>query len=460
MKTNNVIKSFLSGSMIALLVTLYSCGNDDAGTPSEPSVEGLMFALLRDTDAGASDQSHPYAVMDFNPYSSTFGEISNSKNGQLGHHGYVSPINGGLYVTLADDLGARVHIQYENGKPVVHHLNAPLDDDGMRVGEDIFWFKENGQDRYAITSLAGDDAASNGGGIVIYDANTDQVVRVINDGHKYTHGISMLDNTTTALVTEVIHESIATSGIAGVSVENIGREAKLVDLTTGDLIETYDLGALENAGDLTGLGVSPVECLILRGSINSAFNGNEKALVMNMLKGDIVVADWDETAGTFGDFTSKFAPSASDTWGYFGLEFYATNASDESDGVAKLYVTYAEKVITFDLEALANTGELVRTSLEFDTKSCAHHLAFFDATDPATGQKVPLLLVQQNLLNLGPQATGTHKTEFPFDLAGHEVSVFNRSTGEMLKTINIYDTHGYGVEYIGGLDEDAYPHHH
>ncbi|MEO9484667.1 MAG: hypothetical protein ABJG47_14510 [Ekhidna sp.] len=439
---------------------LTSCGSDDNSAVVK-NIDGYMFALLRDINEDgttATTDTHPYAVMDFNPYSEDFGAIINQKEGQLGHHAYISPVNGQIYVSLADDMARRVHVQVTDGTPVVHHLETPLADEGMRVGEDIFWFKENGQDRFAVTSLAGDDSESNGGGIVVYNANTDAVVRVIKDGHKYTHGISMLDNSTTALVTEVIHEDIAISGSPAVIAENIGQFARLVDLATGSTIESYDLGTIP-AGPIAGFGVSPVESLILRGSIHPAFEGNEKALVMNMLAGDIRVADWNDTDGKFGEFTSKFSPGASDSWGYFGLEFYATNDSDEADGKAKLYVTYAQKVITFDLATLANTGELVKTSVEFDTKTCAHHLAFYDVTNPETGETVPVLIVQQNLLNLGQEA---FNTPFPLDisLGSHEVTAFNRATGEQIKTVNIQAKHGYGIEFVGGLDEDAYPHHH
>jgi len=431
---------------VFIIATLFSCKMGDKTEQPKVDISGIMFAMLRNVEKGVltTDEVHGYAIMDFNPFSDNFGDTIQTVFGSLGHHGYISPVNGGLYVTRANDLVARVNISIEaDGLPKIKGINASLPDDGMRVGEDIIWFKENGQDRYAVTSL---DGLGNNilGGICIYDANTDQLVRTITDEEKlrFTHGISLFDDKPIGLVTSVIHEDIALFGQP--SVETLGHEVSLVNFSTGEIIKNYDLGVTE-----AGFPVAPVECAIFRKSFNEAFDGNEKALVVEMVSGNLVSADWNNANQEFDDFQVVYSPQ--DEREYFPLEIFA----DES----KIYITYAERVKTFDLLAYASTGKLVDAGVEYLTKSCAHHLAFFDTTNPENGDKVSVLLVQQNLLNLGQQSFNI-PFALPMELGLHEVTAYNRETGEVLNTVNIYEKFGMGIEYVGGFNENAYLHHH
>jgi len=86
-------------------ISLISCKNDAKTAEPQVNVDGIMFALLRNVNEGvvATDKVHGYAIMDFNPFSDKFGDTLQTVNGKLGHHGYISPINGGLYVTQTDD---------------------------------------------------------------------------------------------------------------------------------------------------------------------------------------------------------------------------------------------------------------------------------------------------------------------------------------------------------------------
>ena len=436
-------------TLIIVMASIFlSCGQ--GGTENqeqaEINIDGIMFAMLKDLDPSvtAKDEVHGYSIMDFNPYSENFGDTLQTVYGQLGHHGYISPVNGGLYVSLGDDLAARVNVSIEsNGLPKIQSLNSAVDDGGMRVGEDIVWFKENGKDRYAVTSL---DGLGNNilGGICIYDANTDELVRTITHENKlrYTHGITLFDDKPLGMVTSVVHEDVILTGIP--SVDSLGHEVSLVNFETGEVVRNYDLGTTPD-----GFPVAPVECAIFRKSFNDVFDGNEKALVVEMVSGNLSSANWNDETQEFDDFQVVYSPS--DDKEYFPLEIYADDT--------KIYVTYAEKVKTFDLLTYASTGELVVSDMEYFTKSCAHHLAFFDSTDPATGETVPVLLIHQNLLNLGQQP---HNVKFgvPIELGAHEVTAYNRVTGEVLNTVNIYDKYGVGIEYVGGFNENAYAHHH
>lgn len=422
----------------------FSCSQEAAMEQS--NTDGIMFVMLRNLDDGvvSTDKVHGYAIIDFNPYSDSFGNIIQSINSQLGHHGYISPVNGALYVTLGNNLAARVQVSIEaNGLPKIQAVNEPLEDGGMRVGEDIIWFKENGQDRYAITSL---DGLGEGilGGINIYDANTDALVRTITDTHqlRYSHGISMFDDKPIGLVTSVIHEDIALYGIP--SVDSLGHEVALVNFETGEVIKNYDLGTTAD-----GLPVAPVECAIFRKSFNPAFDGNEKAMVVEMVSGNIMSANWNDSTQMFDDFEAVY--SAQGDKEYFPLEIYADST--------RIYITYAEKVKTFDILEYANSGQLVDAGVEYITKSCAHHLAFFDAVDPETEETVPVILVSQALLNLGQQPFNI-PFAVPIDLSWHEVTAYHRETGEVLNTVNIYEKMGVGIEYLGGFNENAYAHHH
>lgn len=427
-------------------MSLLSCKNANKTVEPQVNVDGIMFALLRNVNEGviATDKVHGYAIMDFNPFSDNFGDTLQTINGPLGHHGYISPINGGLYVTQTDNLVARVNVTIEaNGLPKIQDIRPSLEDGGMRVGEDIVWFKENGQDRYAITSMdgLGNDVL---GGICIYDANTDKLLKTITDAKqlRYSHGISLFDDKPIGLVTSVIHEDIALYGVP--SVDSLGHEVALINFSTGKIIKNYDLGTTE-----AGFPVAPVEVAIFRKSFSEDFDDNERALVVEMVSGNLVSANWDESNQLFGDFQVVYSPK--DEKEYFPLEIYVDSS--------KIYITYAEKVKTFDLKTYANSGQLVDAGVEYITKSCAHHLAFFDAINPDTGEKVPVLLIQQNLLNLGQQPFNI-RFGLPIELGMHEVTAYNRETGEVLKSVNIYEKFGVGIEYVGGFNENAYAHHH
>jgi len=443
-----LLKNYFGLFFLVILagISLISCKNDKKIVEAQANIDGIMFALLRNVDEGVvtTDNVHGYAIMDFNPYSDKFGDTLQTINGPLGHHGYISPVNGGLYVTQADDLAARVNVIIEaNGLPKIQSIRPSIDDNDMRVGEDIVWFKENGQDRYAITSM---DGYGNEilGGICIYDANTDKLLKTITDAKqlRYSHGISLFDDKPIGLVSSVIHEDIALYGIP--SVDSLGHEVSLINFSTGEIIKNYDLGTTE-----AGFPVAPVECAIFRKSFNEAFDGNEKALVVEMVSGNLVSANWNESNQLFDDFEIAYSPK--DKKEYFPLEIYVDST--------KIYVTYAEKVKTFDLITYANSGQLVDAGVEYITKSCAHHLAFFDAIDPDTGEKTPVLLIQQNLLNLGQQPFNI-KFGLPIELGMHEVTAYNRDTGKVLKSVNIYEKLGVGIEYVGGFNENAYAHHH
>lgn len=422
---------------------LISCTSEES---EQLSTDGIMFVMLRTIgeDVSVDDPVHGYAIMDFNPFSETFGDTLQVVNGPLGHHGYISPVNGGLYVSQNDNLGARIQVSIEaNGLPKIQKINPPLPDNDLRVGEDIVWFKDKGRDMYAITSL---DGLGNEtlGGICVYDANTDQLVRTIMDDEqlRYSHGISVFENSAIGLVTSVCHEDVLLTGVP--SVDSLGHEVALVDFSAGKVLKNYDLGYTE-----AGFPVSPVECAIFRKSFNPAFEGRERALVVEMVSGNLVSADWNADTQEFGDFHVVYSPK--DEKEYFPLEIYADST--------RIYITYAERVKTFDLMNYAETGQLTDAGVEYLTKSCAHHLAFFDATDPESGERVPVLLIQQNLVNLGQQPFNV-KFALPIDLGMHEVTAYNRETGEILNTVNIYEKYGMGVEYVGGFNENAYAHHH
>jgi len=431
---------------VLVTCTLICCSPPEQEKVAPANVDGIMFAILRNLDksVATTDKAHGYAIMDFNPFSENFGDTIQMIYDQLGHHGYISPINGSLYVTLCNDLAARVNISIgADGMPNIQGLNTPLDDNDLRVGEDIIWYKENGKDRFAITSLdgLGTDVL---GGINVYDANTDQLVRTITDAEqlRYTHGISIFDDKPIGIVTSVIHEDVALTGVP--SVDSLGHEVALINFETGEILDNYDLGTTPD-----GFPVSPVECAIFRKSFHPAFEGNERALVVEMVSGNLVSANWNQENNGFDEFQVVYSPQ--DEKEYFPLEIYADSSN--------IYITYAEKVKRFDIEDYASSGQLVDTGVEYITKSCAHHLSFFDATDPATGEEIPVLLIQQNLLNLGQQDFNI-PFALPLELGMHEMTAYHQETGAVLNTVNIQQQLGMGIEYVGGFDQNAYLHHH
>ena len=123
--------------VILTSISLMSCKNEKKTIEPQANIDGIMFALLRNVNEGVSstDKAHGYAIMDFNPYSDKFGDTIQTISGPLGHHGYISPVNGGLYVTQADDLAARVNVTIEsNGFPKIQSIRPSVDDNDMRVG--------------------------------------------------------------------------------------------------------------------------------------------------------------------------------------------------------------------------------------------------------------------------------------------------------------------------------------
>ncbi|MCZ6520707.1 MAG: hypothetical protein O6848_04360, partial [Bacteroidetes bacterium] len=98
--------SQLSFTLILAVCVLFSCGPGAKEEVVQVNVDGIMFAMLRNLDEGVTseDEVHGYAIMDFNPFSENFGDTIQTINSQLGHHGYISPVNGALYVTLANEL--------------------------------------------------------------------------------------------------------------------------------------------------------------------------------------------------------------------------------------------------------------------------------------------------------------------------------------------------------------------
>ena len=101
--------------LVLVTCTLLCCSPPEQEKVAQANIDGIMFAILRNLDknVATTDEAHGYAIMDFNPFSENFGDTIQTIYRQLGHHGYISPINGSLYVTLSNDLAARVNITIE-----------------------------------------------------------------------------------------------------------------------------------------------------------------------------------------------------------------------------------------------------------------------------------------------------------------------------------------------------------
>ena len=123
------INRILSFGLVLATCTLICCGpgtTEKVQDQPPANVDGIMFAMLRNLDPGvvSTDEVHGYAIMDFNPFSEKFGDTIQTVTSQLGHHGYFSPVNGSLYVTMNNDLAARVNLTIEaNGLPKIHGIN-------------------------------------------------------------------------------------------------------------------------------------------------------------------------------------------------------------------------------------------------------------------------------------------------------------------------------------------------
>ena len=426
------MKRLLSISSLALLVGLIAVaqatsGGDPAVAESErqgpnPNAErpranpGLFFVDYRHLSGGKDG----VALIDLNPESKDFGRILQQKEigeGVLPHHLYFDNEEKRLYTTALGGatLYELILDRGRDGVPTITRV-VPIDTGGNLIGEDMYFTKDNS--RFYMTFMGG-RGNEKGGSVGVFDARTNRLLETIEapvpvdpaSGTPFImhpHGIS---------ANEAIGKLMVTSTFDAIGQQTIGNTVTEIDLATNKAVRTQLVA--DGPEDLS----QPVEVLLLRDDLPPF------ALVSTLAGGDIWVAPYDSSTGSFGRFVKQVDGSEQGLG--VALEFYIRR---NHHGEKELYVSFGTPgvVNVYSLDALPALP-LKRT---FRTAPGAHHMAFFET---ASGRE--LLVVQNNLLNLDGLNAGS-------------LTVLDVHTGAVVGTVAMAAEHGLMPESI----ESAFGH--
>ena len=166
----------LTASNVALFVGMMT-----ASAQAQVREESHAMVLLRSLPTLST--SHSVAIVELDPESDDFGKIvSEVDQPELEHplhHLYYSP-NGRLYSTGLDPKCSLAEIglaRDATGAPKVTGIEC-LNTAGQMVGEDIMWAQSNGTEYMFVTFMGGLGQAD-GGTVGVFDAQTNEVVKVI-----------------------------------------------------------------------------------------------------------------------------------------------------------------------------------------------------------------------------------------------------------------------------------------
>jgi len=363
------------------------------GEKSGMRQEGALLALVDYRDvSGSETAADGVAVVDFNPNSSTFGQILQKVDlgkGALPHHLHANRDGSKLYTSaLGEDSLFRISMKNSRIDAIV-----PLDATGCVIGEDLY-FSEDGSTFYL--SCMGSDR------IMVFDAETDQVIDEIRQEAapdkpfiRYPHGMG---------VDEAIDRMIVTETISG-DLKTPGTTVSVVEFSSGQVLSTQELLNTE------GSPMSPVEVLFLP--------NRPIAYITGMLDTTMWAAIWDEAQQTFEFNVVDDGSSRNQSW---PLEM---NLGPDGN----LYVSFAQPggVNVYSLED-PDRPRLIKT---YVTGAGAHHVEFSPAGD--------YMFVQNNMLNLEGMNAGT-------------ISVVALKSGKTVATIDAFNEAGLKPESIMLLD--------
>lgn len=377
---------------------------------------GLFFVDYRHLNGGKDG----VALIDLNPESATFGQILQKTeigDGVLPHHLYFDSEERRLYTTALGgaNLYELILDRGRDGVPTITRV-VPIDTGGNLVGEDMYFTRDNS--RYYVTFMGG-QGNEKGGSVGVFDARTNRLIETIQapvpEGSAsgkpfimHPHGIS---------ANEAIGKLMVTSTNDPVAVRTVGNTVTEIDLATNQVVKTHLVA--EGPDDLS----LPVEVLLLRDDLPPF------ALVTTVNGGDIWVAPYDKSAGSFGAFVKQV--DGSDQGLGVALEFYIHR---DHHGEKELYVSFGVPGVinVYSLNALPALP-LKRT---LRAAPGTHHMAFFQT---ASGRE--LVVAQNNLLNLDNLNAGS-------------LMVLDSHTGEVLGVVAMAAQHGLMPESI----ESAFGH--
>lgn len=444
MLNNNTMMAKRIANLFAVLCVtffLFSCSKDSQ-YDEEINEESQALVLLRGLPT--KDTVHSMAIVELDPNSTRFGEIFQDYEfpelEEPLHHLYYSP-TGRLYATGLDPKCSLAEIKLTRntrGSPEIQSHQC-LDTQGQVVGEDMMWHKVGDQEYMFVTFMGGGGLdQEDGGSVVVFDAQTNEVVKVIDSRKSqvaegepfimYPHGISAYQDR--MVISSTAHPDLKTG---------VGNSITVIDLNTFKPLETI---VVEDSSPI-GLPSSPVEVLFLRPSI---VEGVQPGVLVNTMLGfETWFIPYYEDHKLFSE-PLKLYDGAKQGSGV-PLEFYGTEdelfISHGIPGVVKRY-------------HLDRLPELVSSGPDIEAEAGAHHMIFF--TD-SSGKD--LIAVQNNLLNLGnKEDNDPTDIDFIAKLNAHTVTVHDLESSERLKTIDFKQSYGKGVENIEALFGSGFVHHH
>jgi hypothetical protein len=403
-----------AGSMVVASCATNTVEHDDEtqakhGQYSRPGLSLIAFRALDGGDDGL-------AIVDLDPESWFFGKLTDRLDvgpGVVAHHPYLNHDEEKLYLTaLGGDFLYSVGFYYDWwGMPQLTGV-TPLDTGGMTVGEDMY-FTHDGT-RYYVTFMGGDGSLL-GGAVNVYDAETDELIEVIQATKPadpsstepyilWPHGISADEERNRLMVASCIHPD---------TVSGIGNTLTTIDMTTNTPIKTQL--AADSADDLS----SPVEVLLTRDDLPPV------ALTGTEFGNDIWAAPFDPVAGDYGPFIRVV--EGEDRGLAVPLEFYIYPTST---GEKELFVSWGVPgvVEVYSLDSLP----ALPLKRSFATGAGAHHMVFFRTKG---GREV--VAVQNNLLNFAGLNAGT-------------ITVHDVYTGELLGTADLPSRYDILPESVEG----------
>lgn len=320
-------------------------------TKPEDSLETLQLASPPARREGI-------AVLDVDPQSGDFGNILMDiplPPDLVAHHIFYNKDMTKAYITA---LGQNVlHIMDMRRYPYrLQRLEVP----DCKVGEDVIFSEDNST--WYLTCMGSDT-------VIVGNARTDQVEKVISLPTKYPHGLGVHTGIDRILVTSTVRPS---------DLGDAGETITVLQASTGKVLGTHKLSRKPSPS-----GEAPVEILFVPGAVPPV------AYVTNMYGGTLWAAVWSPAKQ---DFDVRQAYDFSSVGAGVPLEMYFDHA------VERMFVTTAKPghLHVFDIRRDPAAPRLVKT---YPAAGGAHHVAFTRDERYA--------FVQNSLINLPGMSDGS-----------------------------------------------------
>ena len=308
--------------------------------------------------SGPENRREGIAIMDVDPASSNFGKIMVDMplpSDLVAHHIFYNKDASKAYITALGKPELRIMDMSRTPFPI-KVLAVP----DCVVGEDVVFSADN--TKWYLTCMGSSK-------VVIGDAKTDTVTKVVATPAPYPHGIAVHDG---------IDRMLVTSTVRATDLGDAGEAISVMEMSTGKTMGTHKLSSKPSPA-----GEAPVEVVFMPGA------NPPVAYATNMFGGTLWTATWDAAKQDF-NVQQAFDFAKADSG--IPLEIYFNKTSD------RLYVTTAKpgRLHIFDVGSNPQAPKLLKT---LPAAEGAHHVAF---TSDGT-----YAIVQNSLLNLPDMSDGS-----------------------------------------------------